>query len=73
MKHIRAGSLALKLLGVILVIFGGIDIVRCLLGMFADSNGSIAYLSSLISSGFLLLIGVVMMIVASIIKKKFIK
>lgn len=72
MKHIRVGSLALKLLGVILVIFGGLDIVRCLLGMFADNN-SIAYLSSLISSGFLLLIGIAMMIVASIIKKKFIK
>lgn len=73
MKHIRAGALALKLLGVILVIFGGLDIVRCLLGMFVDDNGNIAYLSTFISSGFLLLIGIVMMIVASIIKKRFIK
>ena len=72
MKHIRAGALALKLLGVILVIFGGLDIVRCILGMFADNN-SIAYLSSLMSSGFLLLIGIAMMIAASVIKKKFIK
>lgn len=72
MKHIRAGALALKLLGVILVIFGGLDIVRCLLGMFSDNN-SIAYLSSLMSSGFLLLIGIAMMIAASVIKKKFIK
>lgn len=73
MKHIRACALALKLLGVILVIFGGLDIVRCLLGMFSDNNGSIAYLSSLMSSGFLLLIGIAMMIAASVIKKKFIK
>ena len=72
MKHIWSGALALKLLGVILVIFGGLDIVRCLLGMFSDNN-SIAYLSSLMSSGFLLLIGIAMMIAASVIKKKFIK
>jgi len=72
MKHIRAGTLALKLLGVILVVFGGLDVVRCLLGMFVDNN-NIAYLSSLISSGFLLLVGIGMMIVAGIIKKKFIK
>lgn len=72
MKHIRACALALKLLGVILVIFGGIDIVRCLLGIFADNN-SIAYLSSLMSSGFLLLLGIAMIIVARVIKKKFVK
>ncbi len=72
MNHIRAGILALRLLGVILVIFNGLDIIRCLLGMFVDKS-SIAYMGSLIISGFLLLVGIGMMIVAGIIKKKFIK
>ena len=72
MNHLRAGVLALRLIGVILVIFNGLDVIRCLLGMFVDNQSSIAYIGSFISSGFLLLIGIVMMIVARVIKKKFI-
>ena len=72
MKHIRAGTLALRLLGVVLVVFSGIDIIRCLLGMIAD-NGGIAYISSLINSGLVLLVGIAMIVVAGIIKKKFIR
>ena len=72
MNHLRAGVLALRLIGVILVIFNGLDVIRCLLGMIIDKN-SIAYIGSLINSGFLLLVGIGLMIVAGIIKKKHIK
>ena len=72
MNHLRAGILALRLVGVILVFFNGLDIIRCLLGIILDKN-SIAYMSSLISSGFWLLVGIGVMTVAGIIKKKYIK
>ena len=74
MNHIRVGVLALRLLGVILVIFNGLDIVRCLLGMIVDiDKSSIAYVSALIIGGFWLLVGIGLIVVAGIIKKKFIK
>lgn len=72
MNHLRAGVLALRLIGLILIIFNGLDIVRCLLGMIVDKN-TIAYMSSLIVSGFWVLVGIGLMIVAGIIKKKHIK
>ena len=72
MNHLRAGVLALRLLGVILVIFNGLDIIRCLLGMTVDKS-SIAYVSALIIGGFWLLVGIGLIVVAGIIKKKFIK
>ena len=72
MNHLRAGVLALRLIGVILVIFNGLDIIRCILGMIVDKN-SIAYMGSLIGSGLRLLVGIGLMIVAGILKKKFIK
>lgn len=72
MNHLRAGVLAIRLLGVILVFFNGLDIIRCILGMISDKS-SIAYMGSLINSGFLLLVGIGMIIVAGIIKKKHIK
>lgn len=72
MNHLRAGVLALRLIGVILIIFNGLDIVRCLLGMIVDKN-TIAYMSSLIISGFWVLVGIGLMIVAGIIKKKYVK
>lgn len=72
MNHLRAGVLALRLLGVILVIFNGLDIIRCLLGMIVDKS-SIAYVSALIIGGLWLLVGIGLIVVAGIIKKKFIK
>ncbi|MBP3352686.1 MAG: hypothetical protein J6L65_09830 [Lachnospiraceae bacterium] len=72
MNHLRAGVLALRLIGVILVIFNGLNVIRCLLGMIVDKN-SIAYMGSLIGSGLWLLVGIGLMIVAGIIKKKHIK
>ncbi len=73
MKHIRAGVLALRLLGVIVVVFNGLDVVRGLLGMFVDKNSNIAYMGAFISSALGLLIGIVMIVGAGIIKKKFIR
>jgi uncharacterized membrane protein len=72
MNHLRAGVLALRLIGVILVIFKGLDVIRCILGMILDKS-SIAYMSSLIISGFWVLVGIGLMVVAGIIKKKYIK
>lgn len=72
MNHLRAGVLALRLIGVILVIFNGLDIIRCILGMIVDKN-SIAYMGSLIGSGLWLVVGIGLMIVAGIIKKKYVK
>ena len=72
MNHLRAGVLALRLIGVILVIFNGLNVIRCLLGMIVDKN-SIAYMGSLIGSGLWLLVGIGLIIVAGIIKKKHIK
>ena len=72
MNHLRAGVLALRLIGLILIIFNGLDVIRCVLGMIVDKN-TIAYMSSLIISGFWVLIGIGLMIVAGIIKKKHIK
>lgn len=73
MRHRRAIVLALRILGVILIIFSCFDVIRCLLGILVDSQSSIAYIGTFISSGFFLLVGIGMMIVAGIIKKKFIK
>ncbi len=72
MNHLRAGVLALRLIGVILVIFNGLDIIRCILGMIVDKS-SIAYMGSLIGSGLWLVVGIGLMIVAGIIKKKYVK
>ena len=72
MNHLRAGVLALRLIGVILVVLNGLDVIRCLLGMIVDKN-SIAYMGSLIISGFWMLVGIGLMIVAGIIKKKYVK
>ena len=72
MNHLRAVVLALRLLGVILVIFKGLDIIRCLLGIIVDKS-SIASVSALIIGGFWLLVGIGLIVVAGIIKKKFIK
>lgn len=72
MNHLRAGILALRLIGLILVIFNGLDVVRCLLGIIVDKN-SIAYMGSLIISGFWVLVGIGLMVVAGIIKKKYVK
>lgn len=72
MNHLRAGVLALRLIGLILVIFKGLDVIRCLLGIIIDKN-SIAYMGSLIISGFWVLVGIGLMVVAGIIKKKHIK
>ena len=66
MNHLRAGVLALRLLGVILVIFNGLDIIRL-------DKSSIAYVSALIIGGFWLLVGIGLIVVAGIIKKKLIK
>ena len=72
MNHLRAGVLALRLIGVILVVLNGLDVVRCLLGIIIDKN-SIAYMGSLIISGFWVLVGIGLMVVAGIIKKKYVK
>ena len=72
MNHLRAGVLALRLIGVILVVLNGLDIIRCLLGIIVDKN-SIAYMGSLIISGFWVLVGIGLMVVAGIIKKKYVK
>lgn len=72
MNHIRAGILALRLIGVILVFFNGLDVIRCILGIFVDKS-SIAYMGSLIGSGLWLVVGIGLMIVAGIIKKKYVK
>ena len=72
MNHLRAGVLALRLIGVILVIFNGLNVIRCLLGMIVDSGSSIAYVGTLISGAFGVVIGIAMIIIAGVIKKKFI-
>lgn len=72
MNHLRAGILALRLIGVILVVLNGLDVIRCLLGIIVDKN-SIAYMGSLIISGFWVLVGIGLMVVAGIIKKKHVK
>ncbi len=72
MKHVRAVVLALRLLGVIVVVFNGLDIIRCLLGMIVDSGSSVAYMGTFISGAFGVLVGIAMMIIAGVIKKKFI-
>lgn len=72
MNHLRAGVLALRLIGVILVVLNGLDVIRCLLGIIVDKN-SIAYMGSLIISGFWVLVGIGLMVVAGIIKKKYVK
>lgn len=52
-RHMRAVILMLKILGIVLLVFAGLNIVRCLLGIFMDGN-VIAYMGTLIKawSGF---------------------
>lgn len=69
MKHKRAVVLALRLLGVIFIIFNGIDLVRCILGIITD-NGGIAYISQTIINVLWILGGIIMIAAAGIIKKK---
>lgn len=69
MKHKRAVVLALRLLGVIFIIFNSLDLVRCILGMITD-HGGIAYISEIIISVLWILGGIIMIIAAGIIKKK---
>lgn len=73
MRHIRASVLAMRLIGIILAAFSGLDIIRCLGGIILNLReglGTIAYTGSLIRSGFWLLVGIALMIAAGIIKKK---
>ena len=72
MKHKRAVVLALRLLGVIFMIFNGFDLIRCILGIITDGN-VIAYISQVIIDVLWILGGVIMLIAAGIIKKKYIR
>ena len=72
MKHKRAVVLALRLLGVIFIIFNSFDLVRCILGIITD-NGGIAYISEIIISVLWILGGVIMLVAAGIIKNKYIR
>lgn len=70
-RHIRAFVLMLRILGVVLLVFIGLNIIRCLLGIF--TGGSIvAYMGTLIKSAVGLLVGIGMLIAAGAVKKKFI-
>lgn len=72
MKHKRAVVMALRLLGVIFIIFNSFDLVRCILGIITD-NGGIAYISEIIISVLWILGGVIMLVAAGIIKNKYIR
>lgn len=69
-RHMRRTILMLKILGVVLLVFTGLNIVRCLLGIFMDGN-AIAYMGTLIKSAVGVLVGVGMLIAARAVKKKF--
>lgn len=69
-RHMRAVILMLKILGIVLLVFAGLNIVRCLLGIFMDGN-VIAYMGTLIKSVVGVLVGVGMLLAAGAIKKKF--
>lgn len=68
-RHTRAFILMLKILGVVLLVFVGLNIVRCLLGIFMDGN-VIAYMGTLIKSIIGLLVGIGMLLAAGAVKKK---
>lgn len=68
-RHMRATILMLKILGIVLLVFTGLNIVRCLLGIFTDGN-VIAYMGTLIKSAVGVLVGVGMLIASGAIKKK---
>ncbi len=70
-RHTRAFVLMLRILGVVLLIFVGLNIIRCLLGIFTDGI-IIAYIGTLVKSAIGLLVGSGMLIAAGVIKKKFI-
>ena len=70
-RHTRAFVLMLRILGVVLLVFVGLNIIRCLLGIFTDGI-IIAYMGTLIKSAIGLLVGIGMLIAAGVIKKKFI-
>lgn len=69
-RHMRATILMLKILGIVLLVFAGLNIVRSLLGIFMDGN-VIAYMGTLIKSAVGVLVGVGMLIASKAIKKKF--
>lgn len=68
-RHTRAFVLMLRILGVVLLVFVGLNIIRCLLGIFTDRI-IIAYMGTLIKSAIGLLVGIGMLIAAGVIKKK---
>lgn len=68
-RHTRAFVLMLRILGVVLLVFVGLNIIRCLLGIFTDGS-IIAYMGTLIKSAIGLLVGIGMLIAAGAIKKK---
>lgn len=69
-RHTRAFVLMLRILGVVLLVFVGLNMIRCLLGILTDSVGIIAYMGTLIKSAIGLLVGIGMLIAAGAIKKK---
>ena len=70
-RHIRAFVLMLRILGIVLLVFVGLNIIRSLLGIFTDGI-IIAYIGTLVKSAIGLLVGIGMLIAAGVIKKKFI-
>ena len=69
-RHMRRTILMLKILGVVLLVFTGLKIVRCLLGIFMDGN-AIAYMGTLIKSAVGVLVGIGMLVASGALKKKF--
>lgn len=69
-RHMRRTILMLKILGVVLLVFTGLNIVRCLLGIFMDGN-AIAYMGTLIKSAVGVLVGIGMLVASGALKKKF--
>lgn len=69
-RHMRRTILMLKILGVVLLVFTGLNIVRCLLGIFMDGN-AIAYMGTLIKSAVGVLVGIGMLLASGALKKKF--
>ena len=68
-RHMRRTILMLKILGVVLLVFTGLNIVRCLLGIFMDGN-AIAYMGTLIKSAVGVLVGIGMLVASGALKKK---
>lgn len=69
-RHTRAFVLMLRILGVVLLVFVGLNIIRSLLGILTDNVSIIAYMGTLIKSAVGLLVGIGMLIVAGVIKKR---